>query len=163
LKVHLDGARLLNAAIATHVAPATLAAHVNTLSFCLSKGGCPVGSLFCGSREAVEKARRWRKRLGGGWRQAGVMAAAGLWALENMVDRLDEDHRNARTLAEGWAELDGIDIDLSRVETNIVIFYLRQGAARPSSLGAESRAFSGGGYVAGRCASSHTSASLPRT
>ena len=151
LKVHLDGARLLNAAVAMQVQPATLAAHVDTLSFCLSKGlGCPVGSLFCGSREAVEKARRWRKRLGGGWRQAGVMAAAGLWALEHMVDRLDEDHRNARTLAEGLAELDGIDIDLSRVETNIVIFHLRQGNSQAFLGRCREQGVLGGGYVAGR-------------
>jgi threonine aldolase len=151
LKVHLDGARLLNAAVAMQVSPASIAANADTLSFCLSKGlGCPVGSLFCGSREAVEKARRWRKRLGGGWRQAGLMAAAGLWALDNMVDRLDEDHRNARTLAEGLAELDGIDIDVSRVETNIVIFHLRQRSSQVFLGRCREQGVLGGGCVGGR-------------
>ncbi len=151
LKVHLDGARLLNAAVATQVPAAEIAAPADTLSFCLSKGlGCPVGSLFCGSREALEKARRWRKRLGGGWRQAGVMAAAGLWALNHMVDRLDDDHRNARTLAEGLAELEGIDIDLSRVETNIVIFHLRQRSSQAFLARCREQGVLGGGYVSGR-------------
>src|SRR5205807_1265165 len=108
LKIHLDGARIFNAAIAMNLTPEEFARHVDTMSFCLSKGlGCPVGSLFCGSHETIETAKRWRKMLGGGWRQAGVMAAAGLWALDHMVDRLADDHRNARTLAEGLAELDG--------------------------------------------------------
>jgi threonine aldolase len=151
LRVHLDGARLLNAAVAMRVPAAAIAGHADTLSFCLSKGlGCPVGSLFCGSRDAVEKAMRWRKRLGGGWRQAGVMAAAGLWALDHMVDRLAEDHRNARTLAEGLAELDGIDIDLSRVETNIVIFHLRERSSQAFLARCRERSVLGGGYVSGR-------------
>ena len=123
LRVHLDGARVFNAAVAQGIDVAEIAACCDTLTFCLSKGlGCPAGSVFLGSKEAVDEARRWRKRLGGGMRQAGVLAAAGVVALETMVDRLADDHANARTLAEGLAELPGITCDLSRVETNLVYF-----------------------------------------
>jgi threonine aldolase len=123
LRVHLDGARIFNAAVALRVDVAAIAAPADTVTFCLSKGlGCPAGSLFCGSKETVERARRWRKRLGGAMRQTGVLAAAGLVALDTMVDRLADDHANARTLAEGLAELPGISCDLSRVQTNLVYF-----------------------------------------
>lgn len=121
LRVHLDGARIFNAAVAQGVDVAELAACGDTVTFCLSKGlACPAGSVFLGSKETVDEARRWRKRLGGGMRQAGVLAAAGVVALDTMVDRLAEDHTNARTLAEGLAELPGITCDLSRVQTNLV-------------------------------------------
>jgi threonine aldolase len=123
--VHLDGARIFNAAVALGVEAADIAATADTVTFCLSKGlGCPAGSLFCGTAETVEQARRWRKRLGGAMRQTGVLAAAGLIALDTMVDRLAEDHANARTLAEGLAELPGVSCDLSRVQTNLVYFDL---------------------------------------
>jgi threonine aldolase len=123
LRVHLDGARIFNAAVALGVDAAVVAAPADTVTFCLSKGlGCPAGSLFCGTKETVDHARRWRKRLGGGMRQTGVLAAAGLIALDSMVDRLAEDHANARTLAEGLSELPGITCDLSRVQTNLVYF-----------------------------------------
>ena len=123
LRVHLDGARIFNAAVAQGVPVADIAANSDTVTFCLSKGlGCPAGSVFLGSKDSVDEARRWRKRLGGGMRQAGVLAAAGVVALETMVDRLAEDHANARTLAEGLAELPGVTCDLSRVETNLVYF-----------------------------------------
>jgi threonine aldolase len=106
---------------------ADIAACGDTVTFCLSKGlGCPAGSVFCGSAESVEQARRWRKRLGGAMRQAGVIAATGLIALRTMVDRLAEDHANARTLAEGLAELSGVRCDLSRVQTNLVFFDLER-------------------------------------
>ncbi|TAN33729.1 low-specificity L-threonine aldolase [bacterium] len=130
LRVHLDGARIFNAAVALGVDVADIAACGDTVTFCLSKGlACPAGSMFCGSREAIERARRWRKRLGGGMRQTGVLAAAGLIALDSMVDRLAEDHANARILAEGLAELPGIGCELSRVQTNIVYFDLQQTTA----------------------------------
>ena len=123
LRVHLDGARIFNAAVALGVPAADIAAGADTVTFCLSKGlACPVGSIFCGSEEDVEEAKRWRKRLGGGMRQVGVLAAAGLIALDQMVDRLAEDHANARTLAEGLSELPGVRCDLSRVQTNLVYF-----------------------------------------
>ncbi len=123
LRVHLDGARIFNAAVALGVEASDIAATADTVTFCLSKGlACPVGSVFCGSAEDVEEAKRWRKRLGGGMRQVGVLAAAGLIALDKMVDRLAEDHLNARTLAEGLAELPGVTCDLRRVQTNLVYF-----------------------------------------
>ena len=127
LRVHLDGARIFNAAIALGVEASEIAATADTLTFCLSKGlACPIGSVFCGSEEDVEAAKRWRKRLGGGMRQVGVLAAAGLIALDKMVDRLAEDHANARTLAEGLAELPGVRCDLDRVQTNLVYFDLER-------------------------------------
>ena len=100
LRVHLDGARIFNAAVALGVDASDIADCADTVTFCLSKGlACPVGSVFCGSEEDVEEARRWRKRLGGGMRQVGVLAAAGLIALEKMVDRLAQDHANARRIS----------------------------------------------------------------
>ena len=123
LRVHLDGARIFNASVALGVPAAEIAASADTVSFCLSKGlACPIGSIFCGSEETVAEARRWRKRLGGGMRQVGVLAAAGLIALDRMVDRLAEDHANARTLAEGLSEMPGVKCDLARVQTNLVYF-----------------------------------------
>ncbi|MBI4571377.1 MAG: low-specificity L-threonine aldolase, partial [Chloroflexi bacterium] len=110
--VHLDGARIFNAAVALGVAPSELAAQADSVTFCLSKGlSAPVGSLVCGSAEFVQRARRMRKMVGGGMRQAGVIAAAGIVALETMVDRLAEDHEHAQLLARGLAQLPGIRID----------------------------------------------------
>jgi threonine aldolase len=127
LRVHLDGARIFNASVAAGTDVADIAACGDTVTFCLSKGlACPAGSVFCGSAESVNEARRWRKRLGGGMRQAGVIAATGLIALRTMVDRLAEDHANARTLAEGLSELPGVRCDLSRVHTNLVFFDLER-------------------------------------
>jgi threonine aldolase len=123
LRVHLDGARIFNAAVALGVDVKELVAPVDSVMFCLSKGlSAPIGSLVVGSSSFIERARRMRKMLGGGMRQAGIIAAAGLVALEKMVDRLSEDHANARLLAEGLAKIDGIRIDLRRVQTNIVMF-----------------------------------------
>jgi threonine aldolase len=125
IKFHMDGARIFNAALALGVDVKEVARPADTVTFCLSKGlGCPVGSVICGTIETIAQAKRWRKMLGGGWRQAGVLAAAGLYALDHMVDRLAEDHANARTLAEGLAEMDGVSIELSRVQSNIVYFRL---------------------------------------
>lgn len=123
LKLHVDGARIFNAAVALAVKPAALAAGADTLTFCLSKGlSAPVGSVLVGSEAVIGEARRYRKMVGGGMRQAGVLAAAGLIALDDGVARLPEDHARARRLAEGLARLPGIDIDLSTVQTNIVRF-----------------------------------------
>jgi threonine aldolase len=119
--VHLDGARVFNAAVALKVDVRELTTPVDSVMFCLSKGlSAPVGSMLAGSAAFIERARRMRKLLGGGMRQAGVLAAAGLVALEEMVDRLADDHANARRLAEGLQGLPGIDVDLTRVETNMV-------------------------------------------
>ena len=119
--VHLDGARVFNAAVAQRLDVRDLTGPVDSVMFCLSKGlSAPVGSMLAGSRDFIERARRTRKLLGGGMRQAGVLAAAGLCSLNEMVDRLAEDHANAQRLAQGLQGLPGVDIDLSRVETNMV-------------------------------------------
>jgi threonine aldolase len=123
MRVHLDGARIFNAAAALGVEARELCAPVDTVQFCFSKGlGAPVGSTLCGTAETVAKARRVRKLLGGAMRQAGVIAAAALVSLEEMRDRLVDDHRNAKALANGLARIRGIRIDLDRVATNIVSF-----------------------------------------
>jgi threonine aldolase len=123
LPVHLDGARIFNASTALGVDVKTLTRGFDTVMFCLSKGLCaPVGSMLVGSAKLIEQARIYRKALGGGMRQAGVLAAAGLIALEQMPTRLHEDHANARLLAEALSHIEGVEIDLDAVETNIVIF-----------------------------------------
>jgi threonine aldolase len=128
LPVHLDGARIFNASTALGVDVKTLTRGFDTIMFCLSKGLCaPVGSMLVGSAEMMEEARIFRKALGGGMRQVGVLAAAGLIALERMPARLHEDHANARLLAEALSHMECVDIDLDSVETNIVIFKLRGG------------------------------------
>jgi threonine aldolase len=125
--MHLDGARLFNAAVAQNVDVREITKHVDSVSFCLSKGLCaPVGSILCGSSDFVVQARRIRKSLGGGMRQAGILAAAGIVALEEMVDRLEEDHRHARLLAEGIADIPGVHLDLESVRTNIIFFELEE-------------------------------------
>jgi threonine aldolase len=129
LALHIDGARIFNAATALHCDVADLVAAADSVTFCLSKGLCaPVGSVLVGPREYIEEAQRVRKMLGGGMRQAGILAAAGLIALEIMTQRLDEDHENARLLAEGLADMPQMEIDLSRVQTNMVFFGLRDDA-----------------------------------
>jgi threonine aldolase len=128
LSVHLDGARIFNAATALGVDVKTLTRGFDTVMFCLSKAlGAPVGSMLVGSAEQMERARIYRKALGGGMRQAGVLAAAGLIALEEMPKRLNEDHANAKLLAEALAQIEGVLIDPKTVETNIVIFRLADG------------------------------------
>ena len=125
LKVHLDGARIFNAAIALGVPACTLAQNSDSVSLCLSKGlSAPVGSLLCGNKDFIERARKFRKMLGGGMRQAGIIAAAGIVALETMVDRLAEDHSNARRLAQGLAGIKGIKMAQDDISTNIVMFDL---------------------------------------
>jgi threonine aldolase len=137
--VHVDGARLFNAAVALKRDPREFAAPVDSVTFCLSKGlGAPVGSVVCGSAAFVERARRVRKMVGGGMRQAGILAAAGLVALERMVDRLADDHANARTLAEALASLPSLAVDLASVQTNIVIVRMDRGdRARSTAATAE--------------------------
>jgi threonine aldolase len=123
LKIHVDGARFFNAAAALDVPPANLAADADSVSFCLSKGlGAPVGSVVCGDQDFISEARRARKILGGGMRQAGVLAAAGIVALNEMADRLADDHANARKLAEGLVPMPGVLIDPTQIHTNIVYF-----------------------------------------
>jgi len=123
LSLYMDGARIFNAAVALKTDVRDFTRHVDNLMFCLSKGlSCPIGSIIVGTEEFIEKARKIRKMLGGGMRQAGVIAAPGIIALEKMISRLEEDHKNARVLAEGLAMIDGIKINLRSVQTNIVLF-----------------------------------------
>ena len=134
-KVHLDGARLFNASVSLEVPPAALVQDVDDVSFCLSKAlSCPVGSVLCGSNEFIEGAHKWRKMVGGGMRQAGVLAAAGLVALDNMVERLADDHSNAKRLAEGLANIEGISVDPTSIQTNIVIFEVAESAGNANDV-----------------------------
>jgi len=127
IAVHLDGARIFNAAIALDIETIFLTKNVDSVMFCLSKGLCaPVGSILAGSKEFIQRARKNRKMLGGGMRQAGILAAAGIIALENMVERLEEDHKNARILGEGLADISGIKVDLATIQTNMVYFDLQE-------------------------------------
>ncbi|MGU5691809.1 low-specificity L-threonine aldolase [Aeromonas veronii] len=132
LKLHLDGARLFNAAVASETSVEVIAAPFDSISICLSKGlGAPVGSLLVGSHDFIARARRLRKMLGGGMRQAGILAQAGLFALEQHVTRLADDHRRVKRLAEGLAALPGIELDLSLVQSNMVFLRLREGESAP--------------------------------
>jgi threonine aldolase len=135
LRVHMDGARVFNASVALGIPVREIAAPADTLMFCLSKGlGAPVGSMLAGPAHLIAKGRLYRKRLGGGMRQAGVLAAAGLIALEEMPKRLHEDHANARFLAEGLARIPGIQIDPQTVATNIVIFDVGASPRSPAEI-----------------------------
>lgn len=125
--VHIDGARLFNAAVALGVPVAELAAPADSITFCFSKGlGAPVGSMVCGSKAFIEQARAARKLFGGGMRQSGIVAAGCLYALEHNVDRLADDHRHARQIAETLATLPGLSIDLPSVQTNILYFDVKR-------------------------------------
>ncbi len=141
IPVHLDGARIFNAAVALKRQVREFTRPVDSVTFCVSKGlSAPVGSLVCGSREFIARARRFRKMLGGGMRQVGVLAATGIVALEKMVDRLADDHANCRRLAEGVAPLPRIRLDLAKVQTNIVIFFVdRPGGAAELVAGCAAR------------------------
>jgi threonine aldolase len=132
LALHLDGARLFNAVVKQGVEVRDIARHFDTVSVCLSKGlGAPVGSVLCGSSGNVARARRWRKVLGGGMRQAGVLAAAGIYALQNNVQRLAEDHDNARLLADLLAAVAGVKVDREAVQTNMVFMHVDPSHAEP--------------------------------
>lgn len=134
VKVHMDGARVFNAAIALNVPVNRLVCDVDSVMFCLSKGlSAPVGSMLAGSCEFIHRARRQRKLLGGGMRQAGVLAAAGIVALERMIERLAEDHANCKQLAKGLARFPQVELDPARVVTNIIIFTLCDSQRLPFS------------------------------
>lgn len=141
LKIHTDGARIFNAAVALGVNVRELAQDSDTVQFCLSKGlSAPVGSMLVGPRDFIQAARRARKLVGGGWRQAGVIAAAGIVALETMIERLGEDHANAKYLAECLADLPGIELDPKLVKTNMIIFRLTPDAINAAELVARASA-----------------------
>ena len=121
LKIHVDGARIFNAAVALNVEASDLTVEADSVSFCLSKGlAAPIGSVVCGTQDFINRARRARKLIGGGMRQAGIMAAAGIVALNEMVERLADDHANAKKLAQGLADIPGISVDPAHIKTNIV-------------------------------------------
>ena len=127
LKLHMDGARLFNAAVALNIPVTDITQHLDSVTFCLSKGLCaPVGSVLCGSDAFIHRARRARKALGGGMRQAGFMAAAGIVALNEMIERLVEDHKHAYQLGQALAEIPGIEVNLDLVKTNMVFFDLSE-------------------------------------
>ena len=133
--VHVDGARIFNAAVATGSTVADLTKNVDTVSFCLSKGlSAPSGSLLCGNKKFIYKARFNRKALGGGMRQAGILAAAGIVAIDNMSSKIIEDHRNAKALADGIAKIDGIIIETEKIKTNIIYFKLDHPKVNSESL-----------------------------
>ena len=135
LKLHCDGSRIFNAAVALNTDVAEFTRSLDSVTFCLSKGlSCPIGAVICGSESFIKEAWNWKQMIGGGMRQAGIIAAPGIVALEKMVDRLREDHANARILGEGMARIDGISIDLKTVQTNIVRF-------QPDGLGVSEEEF----------------------
>jgi threonine aldolase len=135
LKIHVDGARFFNAAVALGVRPQDLAAEADSVSFCLSKGlAAPVGSVICGQKDFINEARRARKVVGGGMRQAGILAAAGIVALNEMVDRLAQDHANAKQLAVGLAEIPGLSVEPDQIHTNIVYFEVNREGMTPQAF-----------------------------
>lgn len=141
LKIHTDGARIFNAAVALGVDVRELTLASDTIQFCLSKGlSAPIGSMLVGPRDFIQAARRTRKLVGGGWRQAGVIAAAGIVALETMIERLGEDHANAKYLAECLADLPGIELDPQLVKTNMIIFRLAPNGINAAELVARASA-----------------------
>lgn len=130
LKIHMDGARLFNAVTASGMSTAEISSYTDSVTFCLSKGlGAPVGSMLCGTREFIERARVIRKMIGGGMRQAGILASAGIYALENNIKRLENDHENCLKLAETLNTLSWATVDMEKVETNIVFAYTSPGQA----------------------------------
>ena len=130
LNIHLDGARVFNASVKCRVPVSRISRHFDTVSVCLSKGlGAPVGAVLCGSRETIKRARRWRKVLGGGMRQAGILAAAGLYALAHNIERLQHDHDNARLLAAGLEAIDALEVEYDLPQTNMVFVTLPEEAA----------------------------------
>ena len=130
-KLHMDGARLFNASVASNTDPARMVRDFDSISICLSKGlGAPIGSVLVGSKEDLAQAHRWRKMFGGGMRQAGMMAAAGIYALENNIDRLREDHRRARKFAEALVEMPNFSVNLDTVQSNIVYIGVGKGKSK---------------------------------
>lgn len=140
LKVHLDGARLFNAAVASGISVGEICCDIDTISICFSKGlGCPMGSILVGSAEDIAKARRARKLFGGALRQAGIVAASALYAMENHVERLAIDHENAKVLAEALQQIDGVTLDPPDVQTNLVFFNVDRELGNASQLSTQLR------------------------
>lgn len=147
LSLHLDGARIFNASVKLGVDVTEISRHFDSVSVCLSKGLCaPVGSVLCGTREFIAKAHRWRKMLGGGWRQAGVLAAAGILALTEQVERLTEDHDNARLLADEMSGVEELEVDFDALQTNMIFADLRAGTLSDLIQGMRDQGVLVGGY-----------------
>lgn len=135
LLYHLDGARVFNASVKLQVDVKKIAEHFDSISICLSKGlGAPIGSVLCASKDKIKEARRWRKMLGGGMRQAGIIAAAGIYALKNNIQRLQEDHENTQLLASLLSEVNGIDVELQDIQTNMMYINLPEQCAKSFSI-----------------------------
>ena len=140
MKLHIDGARIFNAAVAQDVDVKELVENVDSVTFCLSKGlSAPVGSVVCGSEEFIYHARRNRKALGGGMRQAGIIAAAGIFSLDNMLDQIREDHKNAKCLAAGIDNIDGLSVDKGNIKSNILYFDIDKEAEQSKKLAQQTK------------------------
>ena len=140
MKLHIDGARIFNAAVALNIDVNELVKDADSVTFCLSKGlAAPIGSIVCGSEKFIYHARRIRKALGGGMRQAGIIASAGMYSLDNMLDQIGEDHKNAKRLAEGINEIEGLVIDLENIKTNILYFDIEKGGDRGEELARQTK------------------------
>ena len=140
IMLHVDGARIFNAAVALNINIKDLVKNVDSVTFCLSKGlAAPVGSMICGSKEFIYHAHRMRKALGGGMRQAGIIAAAGIVSMNNMLDQIHKDHQNTKHLAEGIDEIDGLSIDMKNIKTNILYFNINAGRTRNNELASQTR------------------------
>jgi len=140
MKLHIDGARIFNAAVALDVDVKDLVADSDSITFCLSKGlAAPIGSVICGSEKFIYHARRTRKALGGGMRQAGIIASAGLYSLDNMLDQIHEDHKNATRLAAGIDDIDGLSINKKNIKSNILYFDIEKGENRGEELARQTK------------------------
>ena len=140
IKLHIDGARIFNASVAQDLDVKDLVTDADSVTFCLSKGlSAPVGSVVCGNERFIYHARRIRKALGGGMRQAGIIAAAGLFSLENMLDQIKEDHNNAQGLAEGIDKIDGLSVDRENIKTNILYFDIEEGKDRGEKIACQTK------------------------
>jgi len=150
LKIHLDGARIFNASVKLNVPVTEISKHFDSISICLSKGlGAPVGSVLCAGKEQIQEARRWRKVLGGGMRQAGILAAAGIFALENNIKRLAQDHENAALLAKGLSDIKEVTVDHKHTQTNMAFISVDEKAAQrlPAFLKQHGVLIHGGEYI----------------
>ena len=140
MKLHIDGARIFNAAVALNVGVRELVKDADSVTFCLSKGlAAPIGSVICGSEKFIYLARRTRKALGGGMRQAGIIASAGMYSLDNMLDQIKEDHKNTRRLAEGISEIEGLYTDMESITSNILYFDIEKGTKRCEQLAQQTK------------------------
>ena len=140
MKLHIDGARIFNAAVAQNIDVMDLVADADSVTFCLSKGlSAPVGSVICGSEDFIYHARRIRKALGGGMRQAGVIAAAGIIALDNMLNQIRKDHQNTKLLAEGISNINGLSVDIGNIKSNILYFNIDKESMRSAKLNKQSK------------------------